>query len=93
VPSTVTLVGLHEIVIDGVVVVLLLALLPQELKVAAAAISANMKRRLPQRARSRLKSKFGSSTRTPPARTTLIFLRKIRSPSSRRTSLYTQESN
>jgi hypothetical protein len=65
VPSTVTLVGTHEIEIVGVVVAEL-ALLPQELRIAGTAISAKKKRRRSQRTLSRPKWKFGSSTRNPP---------------------------
>ena len=76
VPSTLTLVGKHEIAIVGVVVVVA-ALFPQELRIAGTPISAKKKRSRSQRTLSRPKWKFGSSTRNPPARTTLIFLRKI----------------
>jgi hypothetical protein len=55
------------------------ALLPQELRIAGRANSAKKKSRRSQRTLSRLKQKFGSNTNDPPARTTLVFLRKIRS--------------
>jgi hypothetical protein len=76
VPSTVTFdpvprVAVHVAVIVGVVVVL--GLLPQELRIAATAINAKIECKRSQRTLSRLKCKFGSSTRNPPARTTLIF--------------------
>jgi hypothetical protein len=82
VPSTVTLapvpwVGVHTADMVGGVVVL--AALPQELRIAGTAISAKKNKRRSQRTLSRPEWKFGSSTRNPPARTTLIFLRKIRS--------------
>jgi hypothetical protein len=74
--SKVTSVGVQETVIVGVTAVL--ALLPQELRIAGTAISAKNKIRRSQRTLSLPKWKFGSSTRNPPACTTLIFLRKIR---------------
>ena len=83
VPSTVTLAGTHEIVIVGDVVVVA-ALLPQEERIAGTPIRAKKKRILSQRALSRPKWKNGSSTRNPPARTMLIFLKKMRSRVSRR---------
>jgi len=49
VPSTVTWVGEHEAVMVGAVVVLLLELLPQELRSAGTAINAQKKRRRFQR--------------------------------------------
>ena len=85
VPRTVTSdpvpwVGTHEAVMVGVATVL--GLLPQELRIAGTAISAK-KRRRSQRTLSRSNWKFGSSTRNPPARTTLIFLRKMQPLCSR----------
>src|ERR1700674_4778370 len=82
VPSTVTLapvpwVGVHTADMVGGVIVL--AALPQELSIAGTAISAKKNRRRSQRTITRPKWKFDSSTRNPPALTTLIFLRKIRS--------------
>ena len=87
VPSTVTLdpvpwVDVQEAVIVGVVAVV--AALPQELRIVGMVISAKRIRRRSQRTLSCPKLKFGSSTRNPPARTALIFLRKIQSPLFRR---------
>jgi hypothetical protein len=67
----VTLVGEHETVIVGVAVVEV-APLPQEFNTAGKMISAADKRRRRPRTRSCLQQKFGSDTRNPPARTTLI---------------------
>jgi hypothetical protein len=78
VPSKVTLVGVQETEMVGVVVVDD-DVLPQELRIAGTAISAMKKKRRSQRTLARLKWKFGSNTRNPPARTTLIILRNIRS--------------
>jgi hypothetical protein len=80
VPRTITSapvpwVGTHEAVMDGVTAVL--AVLPQELKIAGTAISATKKKTRSQRTLPRPKWKFDSSTRNPPARTTLIFPEKI----------------
>jgi hypothetical protein len=80
VPSTVTsapapCVGVHEAVIVGDTAVL--AVLPQELRIAGKAIRATKRKIRFQRTLSRPKWKFDSSTRNPPARTTLIFLEKI----------------
>ena len=88
VPRTVTSapvpwVGMHVAVMDGVTVVL--ALLPQELRIAGKAISAKKKRMRSQRILRRPKWKYGSSTRNPPARTTLIFLIRFFRWSARRT--------
>ena len=66
----------HEAVMDGVTAV---ELEPQELRIAAVAVNPNKKRTRSQRTLSRPKRKFDSRTRNPPARTTPIFLRNIRS--------------
>jgi hypothetical protein len=94
VPRTVTSapvpsVGTHEAVMDGVTAVL--ALLPQELRIAGAAISAKKKRMRSQRTLPRPKWKFGSSTRNPPARTTLTLLRTTSSLYSGRLSFPRQD--
>jgi hypothetical protein len=73
VPRTTTSVGVQETVIEGVVV----ELEPQELRITTAAVSPKQKRTRSQRTLPRHKRKFRSSTRNPPARTTLIFLRKM----------------
>ena len=83
VPRTVTFapvpwVGTHEAVMDGVTAVL--ALLPQELRIAGTAIRAKKQARLPQRTLPRPKWKFDSSTRNPPARAILFFPEKILLP-------------
>lgn len=82
VPRTVTsapvpCVGTHEAVMDGATVV---EAEPQELRIASAAASPKMKRTRSQRTLCRPKWKFDSSTRNPPARTTLIFPDKILLP-------------
>jgi hypothetical protein len=77
VASNVTLDGVHEMVIVGVTVVEVE--LPQELRIASAAVSPNKNKRRSQRRPPRPNRKFGSNTRNPPARSTMIFLRKIRS--------------
>ena len=76
--------GTHEALIVGATVV---GLDPQELRPPSAAISPKKKRGPPQRNFSRHKWKFGSNTRNPPARTTLIFLKNIRSLLLRRAPL------
>jgi hypothetical protein len=83
VPRTVTsapvpCVGTHEAVMDGVTSVL--ALLPQELRIAVAAISVTKKKTRSQRTLPRPMWKFDSSTRNPPARMALIFPEKIPLP-------------
>ena len=88
VPRTVTsapvpCVGTHEAVMDGVTAVL--ALLPQELRIAGKAIRAKKKKIPSQRTLPGPKWKFGSSTRNPPARATLIFLIRFFRWSARRT--------
>jgi hypothetical protein len=80
VPSKVTSVGVQDTVMVGVVVVALLD--PQELKIPSDAISPKKKRRRSQRTLPHPKRKFDSSTRNPPARFTLIFLRKVRLPAT-----------
>jgi hypothetical protein len=62
----------------GVVAVVVLD--PQELKIPSVAISPKKKRTRSQRTLPHPKRKFESSTRNPPARFTLIFLRKVRLP-------------
>src|SRR5579862_6495549 len=74
VESTVTSAGVHETVIVGVTAV---EVEPQALRTASAAVMPKKKRTRSQRALPRSKRKFGSNTRHPPARPTLIFLRKI----------------
>jgi hypothetical protein len=87
VARTVTSVGVHEAVMVGAVVVL--ELLPQELKIAGTAISAQKKSRCSQRTWPRPKRKFGSNTRSPPARATQLSLnlKKIQSQSFQRAPL------
>jgi hypothetical protein len=75
VPSRVTSVGVQDIVIDGVVAV---ELDPQELKIPTAASKPTQSKRRPKRTLPHPKWKFDSSTRNPPGRFTLIFLRKAR---------------
>jgi hypothetical protein len=75
VPSTVTLVGTQETVIVGVTAAV--GVMPQELRIAVAAISAMKKKIRSQRTLPRPKWKFDSSTSSPPARTTLIFPEKM----------------
>jgi len=82
VPSTVTSdpvpwLAVHVAVMVGVTAVVLAD--PQELRTASATVSPKKKRTRSQRILRRPKWKFGSSTRNPPARTTLIFLRNTRS--------------
>ena len=67
VPSTVTWAGEQEAVMVGAVVVLL-ELLPHELRIAGTAIIAQKKRRRSQRTWPHLQRKFGSNTRTPPSK-------------------------
>ena len=74
VPSTVTAVGVHVTVMVGFVVVVVL--LPQELRNAGTVISARKKRKHFQRKLARSQSTLGSNTRNPPAGAALTFLRK-----------------